>query len=263
MIFITGDIHGDPTRFSINNFPEQKEITRDDFVIICGDFGLIWAQEESKREKYWLDWLEDKPYTTLFVDGNHENFARLNACPVENWHGGKVHKIREHVIHLMRGEVFDISDKKIFTFGGARSHDINGLATKEELDENYTAGILNRHDPQFDEKYKKLFKSGLFTRIEGESWWADEMSTKDEMKHGLHNLEKNGLNVDFIVSHDGPASDLILLGGRLLKIDPLNQYLEDVRQKTTYRKWFFGHHHMNHQINEKDIVLYEQIIRIA
>lgn len=104
MIFITGDIHGDPTRFSINNFPEQKEITRDDFVIICGDFGLIWAQEESKREKYWLDWLEDKPYTTLFVDGNHENFARLNACPVENWHGGKVHKIREHVIHLMRGE---------------------------------------------------------------------------------------------------------------------------------------------------------------
>ena len=89
------------------------------------------------------------------------------------------------------------------------------------------------------------------------------MPTKDEMKHGLHNLEKNGLNVDFIVSHDGPASDLILLGGRLLKIDPLNQYLEDVRQKTTYRKWFFGHHHMNHQINEKDIVLYEQIIRIA
>lgn len=38
---------------------------------------------------WWRSWLNDRPFTTLFVDGNHENFDLLNAYPVENWHGGK------------------------------------------------------------------------------------------------------------------------------------------------------------------------------
>ena len=71
-IYVTGDIHSEPDRFSMENFPEQKELTRDDYMIICGDFGLVWAEDkESKRETWWHDWLEDKNYTTLFVDGNH------------------------------------------------------------------------------------------------------------------------------------------------------------------------------------------------
>ena len=40
MIYITGDCHGDWRRFSSDCFPEQKEMTRNDYVIICGDFGL-------------------------------------------------------------------------------------------------------------------------------------------------------------------------------------------------------------------------------
>ena len=39
-----------------------------------------------------MDWLDCKFFTTLFVDGNHENFDRLYEYPVEEWHGGKVHK---------------------------------------------------------------------------------------------------------------------------------------------------------------------------
>ena len=40
MIYITGDIHGDTKRFSQANFPEQKNLTKDDFVIVLGDFGV-------------------------------------------------------------------------------------------------------------------------------------------------------------------------------------------------------------------------------
>ena len=58
MIFVTGDMHADPGRFSMENFPEQKEMTRNDYMVICGDFGLLWDKEESKREKWWLDWME-------------------------------------------------------------------------------------------------------------------------------------------------------------------------------------------------------------
>ena len=120
MIYITGDCHADFRRFNTDIFPEQNEMTKEDYVIICGDFGGVWDKDkESAREKWWLDWLEEKSYTTLFVDGNHENFDRLYDNPVEEWHGGKVHKIRSSVIHLMRGQVFEIDGKEIFTFGGA------------------------------------------------------------------------------------------------------------------------------------------------
>lgn len=71
MIYVTGDIHGDPKRFGTFNFPEQKEMTKNDFVIVCGDFGLYWEKEESDREEYWLNWLEEKSFTMCFVEGNH------------------------------------------------------------------------------------------------------------------------------------------------------------------------------------------------
>ena len=134
MIYITGDIHADFSRFNEEKFPIQTEMTKDDYVIICGDFGGVWNYiVEGMYEKYWVDWLNERNFTTLFVDGNHENFERLYRYPVEEWHGGKVHKIRESVIHLMRGEVFDIDNKKLFTFGGAKSHDINdGILSLDE-----------------------------------------------------------------------------------------------------------------------------------
>ena len=109
MIYITGDCHREYRRFNTQNFPEQKEMTKEDYVIVCGDFGGVWSfEKEDKEEKHLLDWLEEKPFTTLYVDGNHENFDRLYGYPIENWQGGKVHKIRPSVLHLMRGQDFEI-----------------------------------------------------------------------------------------------------------------------------------------------------------
>lgn len=39
MIYITGDCHQEFRRFSTRNFPEQKEMSKEDVVLICGDFG--------------------------------------------------------------------------------------------------------------------------------------------------------------------------------------------------------------------------------
>lgn len=59
----------------------------------------------------------------LFIDGNYENFDKLSRFPVETWCGGKVHKIRETVIHLMRGEVYCIEGNTVFVMGGGYSID--------------------------------------------------------------------------------------------------------------------------------------------
>ncbi len=146
MIYITGDTHSDFLRFEIDKFPIQTDMTKNDYVIICGDFGGLWTfEEESNREKYWLNWLNERNFTTLFVDGNHENFTRLYNYPIEEWHGGKVHKIRDSVIHLMRGEIYDIDDKKFFTFGGARSHDIRDGILNLDEEEKYMNIVKEEH----------------------------------------------------------------------------------------------------------------------
>lgn len=239
MIFVTGDTHGEPKRLNAENFPEQKELCREDYVIICGDFGLVFAEDkESKTETWWLNWLEDKNFTTLFVDGNHENFDRLNAMPEEEWQGGRVHKLREHVIHLMRGEMYRIDGVDVFAFGGARSHDINGLASAEELRRDYTAGILQPDDPLIYEKRKMLRTTRCSTRIEGVDWWRTEMPSEAEMLHGYETLKANHWKADFIISHDGPASSLAILGGGTLAPDPLTKYFEKIKQRTNYHRWF-------------------------
>lgn len=139
MIYITGDTHSDFNRFIIEKIPIQEEMTKNDYVIICGDFGGVWSFEgESCREKEALDWLNNKNFTTLFVDGNHENYTRLYNYPEEEWHGGKIHKIRDSVFHLIRGEIFDIDGKSIFAFGGAKSHDIqDGILNLDEEEKIY------------------------------------------------------------------------------------------------------------------------------
>ena len=68
-------------------------------MIILGDFGVIWDRKESEEEKYNLDILANRSYTTLFIDGNHENHDRLASFPVKEWHGGMVHEIRTNILH--------------------------------------------------------------------------------------------------------------------------------------------------------------------
>ena len=135
MICITGDTHGGFQRFGNKYFPQQREMSRDDYMIISGDFGGLW--DGSAEENYWLNWLEDKPWTTLWVDGNHENFDMLKRLPVEEWKNGRVQRIRPHILRLLRGQACEIDGLTFFTMGGASSHDIQD-------------GILDPSAPDFE-----------------------------------------------------------------------------------------------------------------
>ena len=148
-IFITGDCHGDYTKLGYHHFSEGRQLTKNDYVIICGDFGF-WC--ESQEQTYWMDWLEDRPFTTLWVDGNHENYDLLATISAKEWHGGSVQFFRPSVIHLMRGQVFTIAGKTFFTFGGAQSHDIRD-------------GILEPDDPNIRQKIRSLEGRGACFRI--------------------------------------------------------------------------------------------------
>ena len=98
-------------------------------------------------------------------------------------------------------------------------------------------------------------------RINHVSWWKEELPSEDEMKEGLSNLKKENNEVDYILSHSPSTSEIYLMGGKGYQSDVLTNYLEKIKANTKYKRHFFGHMHQDKAINNKDICLYEKIIR--
>ena len=255
MIFVTGDCHSEFQKLSTASFPEQKEMTKDDTVIICGDFGAVWdCDGASPSEQYWLKWLDEKPFTTVFVDGNHENFDRLNSeFEVVDFHGGKAHKLNESVYHLMRGEIFEFEGKRFFAFGGASSHDIDdGILSWEDFDTQ----------EEFKETVRKWRKQRKMFRINHVSWWAEELPSDEEIQNAENNLVRADYKVDYVLAHCAPQSIVSWLYARYSKPDKLTMYFEDLAHRLTFNNWFFGHYHEDRKIMGKFVLLYDQIVRI-
>ena len=49
MIYLTADTHGqiDIDKITVKKWPIQKQLNRNDYLIICGDMGLIWQNDKT------------------------------------------------------------------------------------------------------------------------------------------------------------------------------------------------------------------------
>lgn len=221
MIYITGDMHGEQSRFSD---PRLKKLKRGDYLIVCGDFGFVW--DDSPSERAFLRKLGKKKYTTLFIDGTHENFELLDSYDVSKWNGGKVHLINEKVIHLMRGQVFQLEDQTIFTLGGGVSSDID-------------------------------------LRYENDTWSSKEIPTREQLVEGVDNLEKCDGAVDIVVTHEPPAKlkeFMLLKSNARVNISGVNNYLEEMSEACTYSHWYFASLHIDKYISKNHVSLFRNIV---
>lgn len=222
MIYITGDMHGkiDMNKFYMRNFPQQKGLTKQDIVIICGDFGGIWTNRiENERI---IRILSNRPWTTLFCDGNHENFEYLYEYPEVDLFGGRAHQISSSIYHLMRGEIYTIEGSTFFVMGGAASHDR--------------------------------------PHIQGLGWWEQELPSMQEYDHAMETLDKYHWQVDYVITHCAPSSIQQYFNRHFL-IDGLTSFLEDVKKKLTFKNWYFGHYHINQVLpDDRFQCLYRKII---
>ncbi len=213
--FVAGDIHGRPQlNLSSDAFPEGPGLSKKDVVIVLGDFGLLWSKRRSKEEAKWLKWLDDKPWTTCFIDGNHENFDLLDNLQEREMFGNYVGIVGHSVFHLKRGIVYRINNKKILTIGGAHSS---------------------------DRAYREW----------GKSMWKQEEISVYDIARAKEAVEAVGFDVDYILTHCAPTEwAKIAIPTDILpyyNMDGSEELLSIFKSTTAinFDRWYFGHYHNN------------------
>ncbi|HHV51537.1 MAG TPA: hypothetical protein GXX54_07535 [Clostridiales bacterium] len=219
MVYITGDTHGDFSRFTS---PAARRLRRGDTLIVLGDFGFLW--DGSKKEKKVLKKMSRLKYTVLFLDGPHENYDLLRDYPVTEWNGGRVQKIADNIIHLLRGEIYTIESKKYFAFGGGESRD-------------------------FD------------IREDTNTWWEEEMPSAEEMLSGRQRLKENGNKVDYILTHEYPGKTGIYFDKKGRQ-NGLNAYLGLIESEVEYECWFFGSLHTDKVLSKSLRAVFQDIVPV-
>lgn len=209
MIYLVSDIHGHIRLPRIKDLLQNISLRKDDYLIILGDAGIVWSETEHMEVREFYNSL---PNTTLFLDGNHENFDLLEQYEEQNFLGGKVQKISDKIYRLMRGYVFSFNITKVFVFGG-------GFSAKK-LDGTSPIPV-----------------------------WDQEMPNESEYERGKANLKQCGNHVDYVFTHVAPTSVAERIGANLVPQERiLNDYFEIIKDTVEYRKWYFGHYHLDKNV---------------
>ncbi len=226
MILVTGDTHGIIGLEKIRFACKTHKLSNRDYVIIAGDFGCIW---DEKSLNFNLIQLSLVPCNILFVDGNHENYDLLNSFPLKKWNGGYVHHITKNVIHLTRGQIFNIEGKKLLSLGGAESSD------------------------------KHL-------RIRNLSWWEQESITQQNIQEAFSNLKNYDYTIDYVISHTCPVkycTKNLCKDNVNKEVGQSEYFLDIIENNCKYKSWLFGHWHKDINIIQNKVVcLYQNFIKL-
>jgi predicted phosphodiesterase len=228
MIYICGDTHGDYdiSKITTKKWPEQKNLTRNDYLIILGDFAVPWSNDFKNREDlYMMNFYAQRKFTVLVVPGNHDNYERIFNLPEVEMFGSTVYKLQENIYFFKRGEVYEIDGKIIFTIGGGFSID----------------------------------KARRRNRI---SWWEEEIPSYGEMNHGMDRILQFNNKVDYILTHT--CSNItfkklnykIDLNYKIKGEEVLRKYLDWIEENVEFKEWHFGHFHDDLIIDDKHFLHY-------
>ena len=210
-ILVAGDVHADFA--ALNQFLNKK---KPDIVLQCGDFG--WWPHRHGTDKITrnrrFDQYAVKPggAKLYWCDGNHENHDDLQER-VRAAQGGPVEIPVPGCYYMPRGSVLTLPDgRNVLFFGGAMSTDKEG-------------------------------------RVEGDSWWAAEVPTQEDLDYARAQVAAHGGRVDIVISHTGPLTFLRQLPAKEIDParleDPTVALLDSILEEFQPRRWFFGHFHLD------------------
>lgn len=162
--------------------------------------------------------------TIIYVDGNHENFNILEMFPIINKFGAKMHLISDNIYHVLRGEIMIINSLKFLCIGGANS-----------IDKSY--------------------------RTPNVSYWKQEEITDDNINNAINNLKKYKNKVDYILTHCCDSKTLYKYFG--YHKDESTEKLNFIDKVVKYKYWYFGHYHIDNELDEKKRCFYHDILEIS
>lgn len=230
MVYITGDTHADigDYRWAWLN----DNLSSNDILIITGDFGFDWNEDIIRNWKSM-----NRKYTTLFCDGNHENYDVLNSLPIVEKYGSEVGMFCEDTFRLLTGHMYLIEGEKYFVFGGASSIDRTWRLMQESRANSYRT-----------------------------LWWQEEVPSESSFNEAKKTLAENNYTFDYFITHtcNSQLKSLVLQGCDENFFDPVESMINSLEYliKENGGDWkasYFGHFHTNVNV-EKYHCLYEDII---
>ena len=214
MVYITGDIHGDPMRIYV--FAKKHKLTKNDMVIILGDVGANYYGDE--RDERTKENLSKVRVPILCIHGNHEMRPwEADGYTLVKWNGGKVWVQEKYpqLLFAKDGEIYTIDGKRYIAIGGAYSVD-------------------------------------SYWRIKHHAgWWESEQPTEEIKKFVEKQLQVN--EIDIILSHTCPRKyepiEAFLPFIDQSSVDTNTEdWLDSIEETVNYQAWYCGHWHI-----EKDI----------
>lgn len=236
-IVVCGDPHGELCNFvsdEITREFQDEPKNAEKFTLFVGDAGLVWNEnhrpQRIKAENDRNKLISLMPWTTLFIDGNHENFERLNQLPTVRMFGNDVGVVHKHIYHLRRGRVYIINGKKIWCYGGGRSIDAEW-------------------------RIKDMYHGG------DRCWWPEEETNSKEMNRGVDELTAHNWEVDYVVTHEvpevikyklfNPIAGVKRSEDKNVYVTSHESYFEEIRKRLKFRVWYAGHYHVDEVYNDE------------
>jgi 3-oxoacid CoA-transferase subunit A len=219
MVYITGDIHGNPT--DIIYLSNRYGLTKDDILVILGDVGANYFlnKRDLKTKKALSEYIEA---TILCIHGNHEaRPTTVEGYKLYDWNGGEVWVQPEYpnLLFAKDGSIFNLAGLNCLVLGGAYSVD----------------------------KYYRLEK--------GYAWFEDEQPSGDIKAYAEEQLAKVDNKVDVVFSHTCPFKyepiEVFLPGIDQSTVDSSTEHwLDNIEDKLDYKAWYCGHWHINKHIDK-------------
>lgn len=210
-LFVTGDLHGRSYISKLERFADTfgADLTRADILLVLGDLCIPWHDPASYEDAELVKELESFPWTTTFIDGNHENHDVLDALPTRRVFGACAGQLAPHVYHLRRGRVYDLAGHTTLTMGGAVSAD---------------ADVLRRTD----------------------AWWPQEVPS-DAQRLSCDRAVRRHPRVDIVATHAAPTAQLMAHAADCETewiADEFNDWLQaHIADRVDFGQWFYGHMH--------------------
>jgi len=225
MVYYTGDIHGG--KYEIVRLCKRMNLTSDDIVVILGDVGANYYENERDHE---IKRAFSRLKPTIFcIHGNHEiRPSNIPSYVTKQWNDGTVwyEEAYPNILFAKDGEIFTMDGLDHIVIGGAYS---------------------------VDKFYRIMRHYG---------WWEDEQPSEEIKTYVEQQLA--GRHIDVILSHTcpfkyEPVEALLPMNGQSTVDTSTELWLDKIEETTQYDAWLCGHWHINKRIDKLQF-LYHDVI---